>query len=50
MKSTSPISSSAEIAEWAAEVLSARGIDEVATWRMLEYWLQVELYRAGEAA
>jgi len=49
MKSANPISSSTEIAEWTAEVLSARGIDEVATWRMLEYWLQVELYRAVEA-
>jgi hypothetical protein len=44
-----PMSSSTEIAEWAANVLSARGIDEVATWRMLEYWLQIELYRAVEA-
>jgi hypothetical protein len=48
MKSSNSMSSSAEIAEWAAKVLSARGIDEVATWRMLEYWLQVELYRAME--
>jgi hypothetical protein len=48
MNSLYPMSSSAEIAKWAAEVLSERGIDEVATWRMLEYWLQVELYRAME--
>lgn len=44
-----PFLSSDALAEWAAEVLSARGIDNVAKWRMLEYWVQVELYRAIEA-
>jgi hypothetical protein len=34
------------MAEWVAEVLKSRGIDEIADWRMLEYWFQVELYRA----
>ena len=23
-----------------------KGIDDIADWRMLEYWMQVELYRA----
>ncbi len=49
MKAANPMSSSTKLAEWTAKVLSARGIDDVATWRMLEYWLQVELYRAVEA-
>lgn len=49
MSMNDPFSSSADIAAWAAGVLSARGIDEVASWRMLEYWVQVELYRAIEA-
>lgn len=49
MENIYPMSNSAEIAQWTAEVLSARGIDEIATWRMLEYWFQVEIYRAVEA-
>jgi hypothetical protein len=46
---TDPFMSSDAVAKWAAGVLSARGIDDVAKWRMLEYWVQVELYRAIEA-
>jgi hypothetical protein len=49
MESSNPMSSSAEIAKWAADVSSTRSIDDVTNWRMLEYWLQVELYRAVEA-
>lgn len=44
-----PFSSPSVLAAWTAGLLSGRGIDEVAKWRMLEYWLQVELYRAVEA-
>lgn len=40
-----PFSDSRKLAEWAAENLSARGLDEVSDWRMLEYWFQVELFR-----
>ena len=36
-----PFLNSDAVAKWAAEVLSERGIDEVAKWRMLEYWVQV---------
>lgn len=30
-------------------MLSQKGIDQISTWRMLEYWVQVEIYRAIEA-
>lgn len=40
------LGTSASMAAWVAEVLTFRGIDEIADWRMLEYWFQVELYRA----
>ena len=48
MNPVDPITSSHALAEWTARVLSDRDIDDVAMWRMLEYWLQVELYRAVE--
>ena len=38
--------SSVALSVWSANTLQRRGIDEVARWRMLEYWMQVELYRA----
>ena len=41
-----PFESAECLAAWVAEVLTSRGIDEIADWRMLEYWFQVELYRA----
>ena len=41
-----PFASAEDLAPWAAEVLQTRGIDAIADWRMLEYWVQVELYRA----
>lgn len=34
------------LAGWSATILSKRGLDEIADWRMLEYWVQCELYRA----
>lgn len=34
------------MALWIAEVLEGAGVDEVANWRMLEYWFQCEIYRA----
>jgi hypothetical protein len=40
------LGTAASMAAWVAEVLTSRGIDEIADWRMLEYWFQVELYRA----
>lgn len=49
MKLVDPLSSSSVLAAWTAGILSGRGVDDVAAWRMLEYWLQVELYRAVEA-
>ena len=41
-----PFASAEDLAAWAAEFLQTRGIDAIADWRMLEYWVQVELYRA----
>jgi hypothetical protein len=41
-----PFASAEDLAPWAAEVLQTRGIDAIVDWRMLEYWVQVELYRA----
>lgn len=41
-----PFDSSASVAAWAATVLRERGIDHLADWRMLEYWMNVELYGA----
>ncbi|MBM3166593.1 MAG: hypothetical protein FJZ94_03995 [Chloroflexi bacterium] len=41
-----PFESSKTLADWSAKILVDKGIDSVSTWRMLEYWFQVELYRA----
>ena len=41
-----PFGSSVALARWAAGILRAQGIDRISKWRMLEYWMQVELYRA----
>lgn len=41
-----PFSSAKDLASWAASILQARGIDAIADWRMLEYWMQTELFRA----
>lgn len=38
--------SAESLAHWAAGILQARGIDAIADWRMLEYWMNVELYGA----
>jgi hypothetical protein len=40
-----PFSNSENLASWTAKHLSKCGIDEVADWRMLEYWFQVEIFR-----
>ena len=40
-----PFQAPSTLAAWTAEVLRARGLDEVSRWRLLEYWFQVELYR-----
>lgn len=37
------------LARWVSDTLSQKGISDIAKWRMLEYWMQVELYRAIEA-
>lgn len=44
-----PFQDSNSLANWAADTLRVRGVDEIAKWRMVEYWFQVELYRAVEA-
>ena len=44
-----PFSNSKSLAEWSATQLQRRGLDEVADWRMLEYWFQVEIYRSVQA-
>ncbi|OGQ77811.1 MAG: hypothetical protein A3F90_19290 [Deltaproteobacteria bacterium RIFCSPLOWO2_12_FULL_60_19] len=41
-----PFGSSVALARWVAGILRAQGIDYISKWRMLEYWMQVELYRA----
>lgn len=38
-----------DLARWTAGILQARGIDAIADWRMLEYWMNVELYGAVQA-
>jgi len=43
-----PFLSSKSLSEWSAHNLKDRGIDEVADWRMLEYWFQVELFRLAK--
>jgi hypothetical protein len=50
--SIDPFESSESLANWVGRQLDAKTISAVANWRMLEYWLQVELYRSamlGEA-
>lgn len=44
-----PFSSSKALSEWSSRILSKRGIDQIAHWRMIEYWMQVELFRAVES-
>jgi hypothetical protein len=44
-----PFSSSKALSEWGSRILSKQGIDEIAHWRMIEYWMQVELFRAVES-
>lgn len=41
-----PFESSVALSKWASDVLIQRGIEEIAQWRMLEYWMQVELFRS----
>lgn len=44
-----PFFDSQALANWTASILRASRIDEVASWRMVEYWFQVELYRAAQS-
>lgn len=37
---------SQSFSSWAADILSEAGVDKISEWTMLEYWVQVELYRA----
>ncbi len=43
-----PFQNSQTLANWAANALEKAKIDEVTDWRMLEYWMQVELFRAAQ--
>jgi len=43
-----PFSNSKSLAAWTACNLKDRGIDEIADWRMLEYWFQVEIFRLAK--
>ncbi len=43
-----PFDDSSNLAFWSASKLSMAGVDELARWRMLEYWMQVELFQAIE--
>lgn len=42
-----PFSSSDALASWASAILVDQNIDQIASWRMLEYWMQAELYRTA---
>ncbi|MDZ7736892.1 MAG: hypothetical protein U5P41_12925 [Gammaproteobacteria bacterium] len=44
-----PFVDSMTLAAWSADMLEQKGIDEIARWRMIEYWFQVELFRAIQA-
>lgn len=44
-----PFTDSQQLANWTASILVARHLDEVANWRMVEYWIQVELFRAVQS-
>lgn len=39
-------SNSQQLAKWSAEILKGAKIDGITDWTMLEYWFQVELWRA----
>ena len=41
-------SNSKNLTEWSSQVLIQQDIDQISNWRMVEYWMQVELYRAIE--
>lgn len=49
MMKLNPFQDSQILADWTASTLMSQGLDEIAYWRMLEYWMQVELYRAIQA-
>ncbi|WP_143421409.1 hypothetical protein [Halovibrio salipaludis] len=44
-----PFADSQALADWTATILRAGRIDEIARWRMVEYWFQVELFRAAQS-
>ena len=41
-----PFADSQQLADWTTSTLVARHLDQIANWRMVEYWIQVELFRA----
>jgi hypothetical protein len=45
---SNPFSDSNTLSDWVVNVLRRKQIDRIAKWRMLEYWMQVELYSAVE--
>lgn len=44
-----PFSSSKDLSEWSSRILNEQRVDQISNWRMIEYWMQVELYRAVES-
>ena len=50
MNQTNPFANSENLSQWVASALKTRGLDDLYQWQMLEYWMQVELYRAIESS
>ena len=44
-----PFSCSKALSEWSSQILMKQGVDEIYKWRMIEYWMQAELFRAVES-
>jgi hypothetical protein len=42
---TDPFYDSTSLADWSHDTLLKAGLADIVSWRMLEYWFQVELYR-----
>jgi len=45
MKNENPFINSFSLGQWVKNILSKSRIDTISEWRMLEYWIQVEIYR-----
>lgn len=45
-----PFYNSESLSKWTIQVLIQKGINNISKWRMLEYWMQVELYHTIEAS